>query len=176
MSEQQQRDGFGRDKNERRFNGAGSGRPNFGGRDFSRGGGRDSGQTQLFRATCSNCGKPCEVPFRPSGDKPVYCKECFMRKREESARVEGRREIGARDFQRRGVSPAFSSAPQGGGGVRLDDLKRQMDALNAKLDTVLQRIGGSGLQPAKAAAKEKGTVGAKHVATKSRKSSKAPKK
>ncbi|HOG53748.1 MAG TPA: zinc-binding protein, partial [Bacillota bacterium] len=26
---------------------------------------------------CSQCGAPCKVPFQPSGDKPVYCSECF---------------------------------------------------------------------------------------------------
>jgi len=26
---------------------------------------------------CATCGKPAQVPFKPTGDKPVYCKECF---------------------------------------------------------------------------------------------------
>ncbi len=29
------------------------------------------------RVICSDCGKECEIPFKPSGDRPVYCKECF---------------------------------------------------------------------------------------------------
>jgi CxxC-x17-CxxC domain-containing protein len=46
----------------------------------SRGGGRDynSGPRQMFPAVCSACGKSTEVPFEPSGDKPVYCRECFQ--------------------------------------------------------------------------------------------------
>jgi len=31
----------------------------------------------MHRAVCADCGKTCEVPFRPSGGRPVYCKECF---------------------------------------------------------------------------------------------------
>ena len=31
----------------------------------------------MHRATCADCGKSCEVPFRPSNDKPVYCSQCF---------------------------------------------------------------------------------------------------
>lgn len=31
----------------------------------------------MFAATCSSCGKACEVPFRPTGEKPVYCSDCF---------------------------------------------------------------------------------------------------
>jgi len=32
---------------------------------------------ELFKATCANCGKACEVPFRPTGSKPVLCRDCF---------------------------------------------------------------------------------------------------
>ena len=31
------------------------------------------------RVTCADCNKECEVPFKPSGDRPVYCKECFSK-------------------------------------------------------------------------------------------------
>ena len=33
----------------------------------------------MHKATCAECGKSCEVPFRPSGDKPVYCSNCFSK-------------------------------------------------------------------------------------------------
>jgi CxxC-x17-CxxC domain-containing protein len=35
------------------------------------------GDRQMFKTVCSNCGKDCQVPFKPTGDKPVYCSECF---------------------------------------------------------------------------------------------------
>jgi CxxC-x17-CxxC domain-containing protein len=31
------------------------------------------------RVICADCNKECEIPFRPSGDRPVYCKECFSK-------------------------------------------------------------------------------------------------
>ncbi|MCL6447691.1 MAG: zinc-ribbon domain containing protein [Armatimonadetes bacterium] len=31
----------------------------------------------MYPAICSRCGKETEVPFRPNGSKPVYCKECY---------------------------------------------------------------------------------------------------
>ncbi len=47
-------------------------------RGGDRGRGRgDRGRPEMHKATCANCGKNCEVPFRPSGDKPVYCSNCF---------------------------------------------------------------------------------------------------
>jgi len=37
----------------------------------------------LYPATCASCGKQTEVPFKPSGDRPVYCQDCYRRRREE---------------------------------------------------------------------------------------------
>ncbi|PIV69088.1 MAG: hypothetical protein COS08_05405, partial [Euryarchaeota archaeon CG01_land_8_20_14_3_00_38_12] len=35
----------------------------------------DSQPREMHKATCADCGKECEVPFEPSGDRPVYCRE-----------------------------------------------------------------------------------------------------
>ena len=35
----------------------------------------------LHKAICADCKKECEVPFRPTGDRPVYCKECFSKRK-----------------------------------------------------------------------------------------------
>ena len=35
----------------------------------------------MFRAVCADCKKECELPFKPSGDRPVFCKECFSRRK-----------------------------------------------------------------------------------------------
>lgn len=34
-------------------------------------------EREMFPAVCATCGKETTVPFRPSGEKPVYCRECF---------------------------------------------------------------------------------------------------
>jgi CxxC-x17-CxxC domain-containing protein len=48
-----------------------------GGYGSSSGGYRDRGPREMFTATCSNCGKEAQVPFRPTSGKPVYCSDCF---------------------------------------------------------------------------------------------------
>ncbi len=60
-------------------------RGNSGG-GFNRGGSRDGGgfdrgPREMHKATCAECNKECEVPFKPTGDKPVYCRECFQKHR-----------------------------------------------------------------------------------------------
>ncbi len=51
-----------------------------GGRSSGGGGGRgySAGPRQMFPATCATCGQPTEVPFKPSGNRPVYCRDCFQ--------------------------------------------------------------------------------------------------
>jgi CxxC-x17-CxxC domain-containing protein len=50
----------------------------------SRGGGRGrfggGAQREMHPAVCAECGKETTVPFKPTGDKPVYCKDCFQPK------------------------------------------------------------------------------------------------
>lgn len=41
------------------------------------------GQRQSFPITCSNCGKQDTVPFEPKGDRPVLCRDCFRKQREQ---------------------------------------------------------------------------------------------
>jgi len=48
-------------------------RGNFGSRPFR------SGPREMHKATCADCGNECEVPFKPSGEKPVYCRDCYSK-------------------------------------------------------------------------------------------------
>lgn len=96
---------------------------NFGGRDGGRGrdrgrsfGGRDRGKPQMHDAVCADCGKECQVPFRPTGGKPVLCRDCFGGNEGNS---DNRRE-----------RPAQSSAPS--------VTPAQFKELSAKVDKILE--------------------------------------
>ena len=39
------------------------------------------GNREMHKTTCSECGKECEVPFKPSDGRPVYCRECYSKKK-----------------------------------------------------------------------------------------------
>lgn len=41
----------------------------------------DRGPVTLHKAICDNCGKECEVPFRPTSGKPIFCSSCFENQR-----------------------------------------------------------------------------------------------
>lgn len=39
------------------------------------------GPRETFTAVCAECGQPAQVPFRPRGDRPVYCSNCFSNRK-----------------------------------------------------------------------------------------------
>ena len=41
----------------------------------------DKSPREMHKAVCAECKKDTEVPFKPSGDRPVYCRECFMKQK-----------------------------------------------------------------------------------------------
>ena len=43
--------------------------------------GTDQLGRQLYNVKCTKCGKQTQVPFKPSGDRPVYCRDCYMEQR-----------------------------------------------------------------------------------------------
>ncbi len=43
----------------------------------ARKGGRRGGPRELTEIACAACGLVTEVPFKPTGTRPVYCRECY---------------------------------------------------------------------------------------------------
>ena len=78
------RDGPRRDRGQRRERMPSfEDRPNIRGRRYL---GRESSRNnrrrdvEMTKVTCSSCGVKCEVPFKPTSAKPVYCDDCFAKK------------------------------------------------------------------------------------------------
>ncbi|TSD06337.1 MAG: hypothetical protein Greene07147_196 [Parcubacteria group bacterium Greene0714_7] len=126
--------------------GGGFKKPSFG-RGAPQGGGsfrggpkRDfSAPLEMHQATCVDCGKMCEVPFRPNGKKPVFCRDCFASKREDSSRSFSHAPSNAR--------PAFRSNSSEGGERQGNDLKNQVELLHSKVDKLTRMIEALGATP-----------------------------
>lgn len=109
-------------------------------------------RSEKFSATCSECHKKCDVPFKPSADKPVYCSACFgMKKSGNELRGEqhnrprqehtsfGRTGKSSHSFDRIQVSERPPVKP----GLTPDsvlELKRQISGLEVKLNRILDLI------------------------------------
>ena len=39
------------------------------------------GSREMHQAICADCGKECDVPFKPTQSRPVYCRDCFAKRR-----------------------------------------------------------------------------------------------
>jgi CxxC-x17-CxxC domain-containing protein len=35
----------------------------------------------MYTVICADCNKECQIPFKPSADRPVYCQDCFSRRK-----------------------------------------------------------------------------------------------
>ena len=88
-------------------------RPNK--RNFKRSNFREK---EMFKAVCDECGQECEVPFKPSNDKPIFCSTCFSKKNE-----------GRSQFDRGSR-----------GNNRNSDFEKQFQIINEKLDKILQGL------------------------------------
>lgn len=109
-----------------------------GGRRFG-GGGRDFGRREMHKAICAQCGKECEVPFRPRDDRPVYCSDCFEKRRNEEGDSRG---SGGRNFDRPRYEERRSFSPDRGDrgnahGTDNGQLVDQLKSLNVKLDKII---------------------------------------
>lgn len=132
------------------FGGRG-GRPSFGGNRKSFDNNRGDRPVTMHTAICSECGKTCEVPFRPTGEKPVYCSDCFSKKREgdsgsdrgdrsDRAPRSDFRERAPREFTNNVARPAprtdfTKPASQDNG-----DMKKQLSDISSKLDRLVGSI------------------------------------
>ncbi len=110
-----------------------SGGGNFRRREFD----PNRSERQMYQAVCSNCGKDCQVPFQPTGSKPVYCSNCFEANNGgPSSRFEGRDsqrsfDRGPRNFENRSPDRDRNASSQS---------TQQLTAINDKLDRILRML------------------------------------
>ncbi len=109
------------------------------------------GPTEMHQAVCARCGKTCEVPFRPNGRKPVFCKECFI---QQDGGAPAHMSSHAPSAPRRDDRPSFaahSHAPAHAHAPSTPDYKAQFEQMNAKIDTLTRMVKALGYAQANAA-------------------------
>ena len=111
------------------------GRPKFGSKfgGARSGGDRSGGRMELFSAVCSECRKSCQVPFRPTGDKPVYCRDCFNRQ----PQVPGRNSNGRDPRPQHEHQPEYAKEQNSG---EIDVLKQQLVEIEFKVNRILDLV------------------------------------
>jgi len=113
------------------------------GRFDRRGSGPRRAPLEMHEVVCDKCGKTCEVPFKPTNNKPVYCRECF--KQNDSSEPRGESRSRPDDFspRERPIRSRSSNtfAPKPG---ELDHntnvSQEELDKLNEKLDKIMKAL------------------------------------
>lgn len=124
----------------------------------------DRERPQMYDAICSDCGRKCQVPFKPSNDKPIYCSECFEnhgggsndRRDRERPRFQDKRMFDATcsscgkrfelPFRPTRDKPVYcnecfdrgGNSPSKSNERPANQYKEQFDMLNVKLDRILK--------------------------------------
>lgn len=83
----------------------------------------------MHKANCAECKRNCEVPFKPTGSKPVLCRDCFS--------------VAKGSGEPRGFKNANKPhpAPQTSFEERqLRDLKSQLESLHLKTDSLVRAV------------------------------------
>jgi CxxC-x17-CxxC domain-containing protein len=141
----------------------------FGGNSYGGGGNRSGGGSRggfrgdreapmMHSAVCDRCGKDCEVPFKPTGEKPVYCRDCFRSMDSTGQGNERRFSERKPDFGNRSDSKPSNNSGE------IKELANQISALNAKLDKVLAAIAPKSEKSESKAVEAKAPVAAMEVA------------
>lgn len=117
---------FNRGNNSGRGRSFGSGyKRKFEGRSF------DRPRPTMYPAVCSKCGKDCEVPFKPTGEKPVFCRECFRENGGNENRKSDERNFSRPSFQNTQSAPSDNQ------------YKEQLAKVNEKLDAILRILNAA---------------------------------
>jgi len=114
-------------------------------------GGRGSRRPLLYDAVCDECGKNCKVPFKPSGDKPVYCSDCFEKKGGRDSSRPSRRDSQRRNF---GDRDSGRSSQNNISDRSILQLVEKIGILNAKLDAIINLISSKAGQKKSNSAKD----------------------
>jgi CxxC-x17-CxxC domain-containing protein len=118
-------------KNNDRF--GGKRRGGFGGKPgFQRSGGFSRPQGQMFPAVCAQCGKSTEVPFKPNGQRPIYCRDCYGGSTTSTNEAPRRPYQAPAQFQPRPQAPVADP--------RIEAMQYQLVKIHAKLDEILMKM------------------------------------
>lgn len=115
------------------FKGRSSGRPSWGGSDDRR-----RGPVTMHQVICDQCGKSCEVPFKPTAGKPVYCNVCFETQREGGDNRRGGGFV-QKDFGGY-KAPVRTEVESGVAKADNSEIKKQLELLNGKMDRLISII------------------------------------
>jgi CxxC-x17-CxxC domain-containing protein len=89
--------------------------------------GKSRADYQMHKVTCDKCGIECEVPFKPTSSKPVYCSDCFKKQEGSTS--------GGRDFERRPERPRNKES-----GSRSGISSAELDLINEKLNKIMKAL------------------------------------
>jgi len=85
----------------------------------------------LHEAVCDKCGVKCDVPFKPTNNKPIYCRSCFRQNSTGSSDRGNDRFESFKDHHSR-PEERFES--------KNDNSSKELEQINQKLDKIMKAL------------------------------------
>lgn len=107
---------------------------------------RNDREQRGFPAVCSSCGRNCDVPFRPDGSKPVFCRDCFASGKTASTNSAAHPERFTANERAGRPAPVTQAAPVAHAGISMETyelLTKQLAAVEGKVSQILALIKAS---------------------------------
>lgn len=107
----------------------------------------DTTEKTYYPATCGTCGNECQVPFQPTGEKPVLCSDCFKKSAPRRDDRFSKPSFGRdRDTTSRGRSyEKRESTPKSDKSelimFHIDKMKKDIENLDVKINLLLESQG-----------------------------------
>jgi CxxC-x17-CxxC domain-containing protein len=79
----------------------------------------------LHEAVCDRCGRKCDLPFKPTGNKPIYCRSCFRQNNSEN------------DFGKNFESKKFGDRHESNMPITSSE---ELESINQKLDKIMKAL------------------------------------
>ncbi len=101
-------------------------------------------------AICDVCHKPCRVPFKPNGSKPVLCTNCFKKDRGAESTYSGNRNFERRDERVPGAfgarKPAGYGSPMRAPSADTGKIEARLAAIEGKIDRLLKTLAAGNVE------------------------------
>jgi CxxC-x17-CxxC domain-containing protein len=91
----------------------------------------------MYSAVCADCQKECSLPFKPRAERPVYCKDCFSRRK--NSNTHKPKEEGMPQVVSQVQPAAVSVIPE----IKINKVKKTKTASKSKKKSVVVKKASS---------------------------------
>lgn len=85
---------------------------------------------ELHHSRCDSCGVECDLPFKPTSNKPVYCRSCFRKNQNNESKTNHLRDFKSSEFGSKDRRNSFNNSKNSiNSSIELEQINRKLDKI-----------------------------------------------